>query len=340
MAAQLSLSCGVLFLSQILVISAGSNQLINLFDYPVAVNLLALKTDAPVRTPVVSTLPSLAEIEYYINFVTVVYAKYDTSTSWDCPDCLLTGPNVTLVKVAWNPIANTLALINLNMDTKEIIVTFRGSVNLADYIQNGMLLPIPVSFAGDNGKVRVHGGFYVAADSLFKQIQDTLGQLLAEHQGFRLTFVGHSLGAPLAVLTALRIRSNPVFSQQRFAIFAYGSPRIGNVDFADYVNSLNVTIVRAVNKADLVAHVPARGVQSVYIHHSNQVWVAKNGEINICSTNVYEDPSCSISLGPNYNVLDHTTGYFGTNFIPSITDNWCQFLLQIIIPIPISGICD
>jgi len=102
-------------------------------------------------------------------------------------------PNVTLVQVAWTPIANTLALINLNVDTKEIIVTFRGSVILADYIRNGMLLPIPVSFAGDNGKVRVHGGFYVAADSLYEEIQDTVGQLLGEHQGFRLTFVGHSL---------------------------------------------------------------------------------------------------------------------------------------------------
>lgn len=41
-----------------------------------------------------------------------------------------------------------------------------------------------------------------------------------------------------------------------------------------------------------------------YVHHTQEVWI--NGNITkFCSKTVYEDRTCSNSMGPSYTLLDH-----------------------------------
>ncbi len=49
-----------------------------------------------------------------------------------------------------------------------------------------------------------------------------------------------------------------------------------------------------------------------YVHPQTEFWI--NGEKNqkYCQQTVYEDPKCSMSMGPVYSVLDHLF-YFDTN---------------------------
>ncbi|XP_059067449.1 phospholipase A1-Igamma3, chloroplastic-like [Cryptomeria japonica] len=74
-----------------------------------------------------------------------------------------------------------------------------------------------------------------------------------------ITFTGHSLGAALATISAYDIkqmlmneyyiRSIPV------TVFAFPSPRVGNLSFAQHVEEIGVKVLRQVNKKDLVPKV-------------------------------------------------------------------------------------
>ena len=93
--------------------------------------------------------------------------------------------------------------------------------------------------------VHVHEGFRKALESVWSDIETALAAL--ECPCF---YAGHSLGAALATLAAARRRPT--------AVFAFGSPRVGN---AGFVESLaGVDIHRVVDDLDLVTRVPFKAL--------------------------------------------------------------------------------
>ncbi|GLJ56680.1 hypothetical protein SUGI_1261450 [Cryptomeria japonica] len=75
-----------------------------------------------------------------------------------------------------------------------------------------------------------------------------------------ITFTGHSLGAALATLSAYDIKqmlcTKHNFHQIPVTVFAFASPRVGNLAFAKRVEEIGVKVLRFVNKRDLVPKVP------------------------------------------------------------------------------------
>lgn len=64
---------------------------------------------------------------------------------------------------------------------------------------------------------------------------------------------GHSLGGALATLFAAHLH---ILNYQVDTFYTYGSPRIGNSDFADAVSLALPHHNRIVNDNDMVTHVP------------------------------------------------------------------------------------
>ena len=89
---------------------------------------------------------------------------------------------------------------------------------------------------------RVHTGFLKAYGPL---VQQRVTTLLQDREG-SLLVTGHSLGAALATLAALD--TNPT------ALITFGSPRVGDAQFARLFNGL--TVHRFVNCCDVVARIP------------------------------------------------------------------------------------
>ena len=84
--------------------------------------------------------------------------------------------------------------------------------------------------------------------------KDSLGQIWDEVEEYLLAidspvlYTGHSLGAALATLAAARSKRLPQ------AVYTFGSPRVGNVQFAHSLS--NIRIYRVVNRRDVVTTVP------------------------------------------------------------------------------------
>jgi triacylglycerol lipase len=115
---------------------------------------------------------------------------------------------------------------------------------------------------------RVHRGFKTEVDDLWPMVETAL--LDNTHT---LYFCGHSLGGAMATICSGRcflshIPSNPI------ELFTFGSPRVGN---KRYINYVKLQHYRFVNNNDIVTRVPPAFLG--YRHCGNEVYFDRNGRI-------------------------------------------------------------
>lgn len=118
------------------------------------------------------------------------------------------------------------------------VLSFRGTEQkIQDFLHDADALPVPAF----GGSVLVHRGFKRALNSVWTQIAATLDSLDCP-----VFYTGHSLGAALATLAAARRAPQ--------AVYAYGSPRVGDARFVEKLRK--VPVHRVVHGGDIVTTVP------------------------------------------------------------------------------------
>jgi triacylglycerol lipase len=171
-----------------------------------------------------------------------------------------------------NPVQAFLAA-----DAEKIIVAFRGSDSLKDWLNNFDLDLIGGPFGG-----KVHEGFSDGLSLIWKDIQLTIDALkpktrvtktamdqneIQVEKAPSVWFTGHSLGAAFATLATARFREKDV---PIHGLYTYGSPRIGDRIFSDRFNAdFRSKMFRFVNKNDLVTRVPIR---ALFYSHVGQLF--------------------------------------------------------------------
>lgn len=118
------------------------------------------------------------------------------------------------------------------------VLVFRGTEQeIQDFFCDAQTWPIPAF----GGTARVHSGFKRALNSIWTTIAQVLDTLDCP-----VFYTGHSLGAALATLAAARRAPQ--------AVYAYGSPRVGDMQFVDKLK--NVPVFRIIHGNDVVTTVP------------------------------------------------------------------------------------
>jgi hypothetical protein len=131
------------------------------------------------------------------------------------------------------------ALLTLNPVTRLGVLAYRGTQ--ADELKD-TLTDANAFLRLWAGTGRVHKGF---ADMLAGKWRD-IQAALDGHQGIRLLYTGHSLGAALATLSAALRRPD--------ALYTFGSPRVGDAAFAGSL--AGVMHERYVDCSDIVCRIP------------------------------------------------------------------------------------
>jgi triacylglycerol lipase len=140
---------------------------------------------------------------------------------------------------------------------QDLIVAFRGTE--ADNLWGGVsdwMTDFDTSLDVDTKVpgIRVHSGFIKLLDEVWDALSNELAATAAD-PSIRIWFTGHSLGAALATLAAVRAEKRQI---RVHAVYTYGSPRIGDGTFQKAVNDtgLQQKLFRIRNNADLVTRLP------------------------------------------------------------------------------------
>jgi predicted lipase len=111
-----------------------------------------------------------------------------------------------------------------------------------------------------------------------------------------VTVIGHSLGAALALLDGVRLRLL-LAPTTDVRVVGYGMPRVGNQEFATFVDTiLSDRVQRINNKKDPIPIVPGRSLG--YDHVSGEIHIQETGEWIACPGEDNEDARCIVGAVP------------------------------------------
>ncbi|MBP2110682.1 lipase family protein [Paenibacillus silagei] len=132
---------------------------------------------------------------------------------------------------------------------QEIIIAWRGSISTNDWLSN--MNAAQKKFKYIQEPCMTHRGFTDIYASARNAILSVLGTLSPEKT---LYVTGHSLGGALATLCALDVAANSAFTTPR--LYTYGSPRVGDPDFANAFSRYVRSSYRYANLFDVTTYVP------------------------------------------------------------------------------------
>ncbi|KAF9482264.1 alpha/beta-hydrolase [Pholiota conissans] len=181
---------------------------------------------------------------------------------------------------------------------KEIIVAFRGTLEIADAFVDLQILFTPLKSTGLSGfgDAQVHTGFLFAYNVVASTVLSTVKAQAAAYPSYKIIATGHSLGGATASLAAVSIKS--ALPNATVKLYTYGQPRVGNAAFATYVENLIGTdnIFRAVHTYDGVPTILFKVLG--YRHFATEYWnfqdSASPARVKKCTGG--DDPTCSDSI--------------------------------------------
>jgi hypothetical protein len=150
----------------------------------------------------------------------------------------------------------------------------------------------------------VHKGFYHSYLTIARQINLAAKSLLANCQNCHIYITGHSLGGAIATLAAADLYS----LTPDLTLYTFGSPRVGDLQFATYFDKIVPDTYRIVHNQDLVPHIPQRFLG--FRHVSREIWyyTSTGAQYKECSGG--EDDACSNSVNLHVDensIKDHAT---------------------------------
>jgi predicted lipase len=138
-------------------------------------------------------------------YSSAAHCSVDVLEKWNCGEPCSKNPGVEQVSPIINQAAGTYGFVGYNPNEKEILVSFRGSVNVANWITNINFLK--ESYNGVAG-AEVHSGFYEAYKGVRDQVIGSVMALHRYHPSAKFTVTGHSLGGALATFAAMDIKEH------------------------------------------------------------------------------------------------------------------------------------
>ncbi|OIT34074.1 PREDICTED: phospholipase A1-IIgamma-like [Nicotiana attenuata] len=199
---------------------------------------------------------------------------YATS-SFPVPEAFFTR---SMSREAWSKESNWMGFVAVATDEgkvqlgrRDIVISWRGAVQDFEKIDffDFVLVPATQIF-GDNAPMVGRGWYSIytsddplspfdkasARDQILAEVQRLVEQYKGEE--ISITVTSHSLGAPLAALTAVDIVYNVMNKGNLVTAFLSGSPKVGDQNFKSiFSNLMNLRALHVRNAPDLIPNYPA-----------------------------------------------------------------------------------
>lgn len=133
-------------------------------------------------------------------------------------------------------------------DAENVVVAFRGTEEPLDAVTDASLALTDTEFG------RVHAGFWKSVESVWNHVIKHVERRRTNEQTLWIT--GHSLGAAMASIAALRLST----TIPPFQVVTFGQPRTGGASFAKKLRAARIRQFRFVNNDDIVPTIPPRAI--------------------------------------------------------------------------------
>lgn len=210
------------------------------------------------------------------------YEVCNTVSSWaECKTPIALIPSFSLLKTlkGIDPAVNksrNLGLIMHSQTLDVIVICFAGSVHVSEWIddldfshqkQPSFVSTKSNSTPAPTGQLLVQKAQCEMYESMRDDINSALSSVLKPTT--QVYCIGHSLGGVIASLCFLDL----IINQPQFqsALYTFGSPRTGNIEFANTITQTNRSF-RIVNTEDIIPTLPLPVVKSTVIYeHFGQI---------------------------------------------------------------------
>ncbi|KAJ9065188.1 hypothetical protein DSO57_1022222 [Entomophthora muscae] len=252
----------------------------------------------------VASIPN-SEAEAYraVHHAGLSYCPASAVRNMICKACRRLGGGVEVIDIFTDYTYQGRAVLLFDKHHNQIVLSYRGSLFLENWIQDLVYLMAPVPYA-KGAKIQL--GFKQMHQKLYTDIIGPLREALDKYPDSKLLVTGHSLGAALATVMASDLLHREVVHSQRLNVITFGEPRVGNLEFARWYNSQPAHITRIVNENDIVPHLNPASLG--YVNHVSEMYI-QNNRSRICSSIDLEDVTCSLSRFPNLSVINHTRAW-------------------------------
>lgn len=264
--------------------------------------------------PASLSAPQIESFHPYTYYAAAAYCPANETLNWACGENCEQSPSFTPVASGGDGNAVQFWYVGYDKVLQSAIVAHQGTdptkflsiLTDLKFILTG--LP-EEAFPGVSDDVLVHSGFLEQHTTTAPDVLAALNTTLAKFNTDKVTFIGHSLGGALALLDAVYFRL--LMPEIKITVRTYGMPRVGNPEFAAWVDEHIPDLIRVTNKKDPIPIVPGRGMG--YSHPSHEVHIRKSDEEWVyCAGQDNTSSGCSIGDTPNIifsNVLNHMGPY-------------------------------
>lgn len=190
--------------------------------------------------------------------------------------------------------------IILNHSKKHIVIVFRGSDSIIDWLYNFLIFKTRII-----SSIYVHYGFNKQLSPVLDELLDTVNNLTEKYNDYSIYITGHSLGGALSTLFSYYLSKT---TNKKINVWSFASPRVGNYNFKKMYNKIkNIEHNRVVNNRDTVTSIPYIG----YYHIGTKIYLNKNNSKILKN---YFDYDNILSF---FNPFDHFLTRYFINFTNS-----------------------
>jgi hypothetical protein len=217
------------------------------------------------------------------------YCENNVIDTWTCATC---DEDATVLNIIENE--GEKALVGVYSNTGRLFVSFRGSTNIQNWIDN---VQFSLTCPYQNNVICVETGFYKVFEAMMPQVEKAVASAATRYNIDTILYTGHSLGGAVATLMAYYMSTNDN-NDHTIELITFGSPRVGNAEFVEDFASSNIGVSYRITHAyDMVPHVPQMFLH--YNHIPHEVWYNEdNSAYRECDDMYEEDPECSNSCAP------------------------------------------
>ncbi|KAG5469423.1 hypothetical protein LSCM1_02647 [Leishmania martiniquensis] len=249
------------------------------------------------------------------NYARASHCSASSLSSWSCGPICDKIPGFQFYTTVGDSWYDTFGFIGVDHTNKQIVVAFRGSVTVMNWVQDLVFTFVDYVIHSSCRRCRVHKGFLASYLSVRSQVKAAVTTLLSRHPGYQVLAAGHSLGGALAVHAAVDLQvllDSMAGPTAPVALYTLGAPRVGNPSFAKWTAQILARgpHYRLTHCRDPVPHMPPMSFG--FLHAPSEVFyrTRSNSSMRMCNDSpVKESSKCSNSMFA-VSFTDHLK-YFG-----------------------------